>query len=99
MANPYVAGASAAINKTITAIMNFQKKSGYRPNKKLRPFMEKKIVQLCESAWKKGVNRGHKESRAKFLATGKVPKRITYEGTREFYPGHKRVVRAVSNIK
>lgn len=48
----FMAGASASINKTITAITNFQKKTDYRPNKKLRAFMEKKIVELCESAWR-----------------------------------------------
>ena len=39
--------------------------------------------------YKRGVRRGHRESRKGFLDTGTVPAKMRYEGNREFFTGEK----------
>lgn len=94
----FAAGASASLNKTITAVMEFLDDEGRRPSKQFRAFLHKKLADSNEKWFRRGFNRGHKESLARFLSGGKVPSKLTYEGIRTLFVGHKRKVKLKSRI-
>lgn len=84
----YVAGASASLNRTITAIMKFLEDDGDRPPRKFRAFLHEKIADSNERWFRKGFNRGHRESFGLFNRAGRVPKTLRYECTRKLFTGH-----------
>lgn len=85
--------ASESLNKTITEIMRHLNQSGPRPGgpgAKLRPFLHKKIGDLAERWFRKGFNRGHKQSDKAFQRTGKVPRKLEYACSRNLSPNQTR---------
>jgi hypothetical protein len=96
------AGASQALNNTITAIMKFLGDDGARPppgKEVLRPFLDKKLAKFARYWLGRGFNRGHKVSRALFEENKKVPRVIRYEGYRVLFPGQKRKVKLKSKTR
>jgi hypothetical protein len=91
--------ASKSLNKTITEIMTYLKDSGGRPRDDLRPFVHEKLADLSEKWFKRGFNRGHRESWDRFSDKGKVPRTLRYEGARELFSNKKRKVELKSMIK
>jgi len=96
MANPYAEGASQSLNKTISEIMHYLKDHGARPNTGLRVFMREKIADLGERWYRKGFNRGHRQSRKEFRNDGKVPKILRYKCARQLAPGQRRSIKLKS---
>jgi hypothetical protein len=93
---------SASLNKTITEIMRHLKDRGPRPGglgADLRLFLHEKIGDLAERWYQRGFNRGHIESNNAFRATGKVPRVLTYKGTRHLSPRTTRAVSLKSTLK
>jgi len=70
-----------------------------RPRKGLRPFLQKKIGDLGERWFKKGFNRGHRESHKEFKVNGRVPRKLQYTCNRTLYPGQYREIELESVIK
>jgi hypothetical protein len=89
------AGASASLNKTISEIMKFLNSREPRPTAALRVFLREKIGDLGERWYRRGFNRGHRESR-KQMRKGKVPRTLRYDATRKFFRGSRRTVRLKS---
>ena len=98
MKEEYAAGASASLNKTTTVIMKFLKDEGERPPRRLRAFLHEKLGDLAEMWYRKGFNRGHKES-AEQCEASRVPRVLRYDATREFFTNHDRTVRLKSTLK
>ena len=95
-------GPSASLNQTITEIMKHLGDDGPRPGgkgAKLRPFLRKKIGDLCERWFKRGFNRGHRESFKYFEAGEPVPRKLEYECSRKLSPGQDRDLSLKSTIK
>jgi len=95
MAKNYAGGASASLNETISEIMKFLKATEPRPNAALRDFLREKIGDLGERWYKRGFNRGHRESH-KQTRKGKVPRTLRYDARRKFFRGNRRAVRLKS---
>lgn len=95
----FAAGASASLNRTITAIMKFLKDDRNRPPKKLRDFLNRKIADSNERWFRKGFNRGHRESYDRFDKSGKVPKVVRFQCTRELFTDKNRSLKLKSTIK
>jgi hypothetical protein len=66
---------------------------------KLRDFLHKKLADLSEYWYKRGVKRGHIESHKEYKATGTLSARLQYKGKKEFFDGQERRVRVTSKIK
>jgi hypothetical protein len=98
MKNDSATGASASLNLTITAIMEFLDDEGDRPRSGLREFLYDKLGDLAVKWYRHGFNRGHRES-AKQIKNGSVPRVLRYDATREFFTGGKRTVRLKSTLK
>lgn len=86
MPNPHAEGASKSLKKTISEIMTHLGDTGNQPNDGLRDFLREKIGDLSERWFKKGFNRGHKESLREFEDKGKVPRVLTFECSRKLSP-------------
>lgn len=91
-------GASKSLKKTIDEVMNFLGNQETQPTSGLRDFLNEKLADLAERWYRRGFNRGHRES-AQQLAKGKVPKILTCDATREFFKGGKRKVNLKSTLK
>jgi len=97
-----IEGRSDSLNATITEVMDFLGDEGNRPGgwgAKLRPFLHKKLADLAEYWYKRGVRRGHMECHKEFKTTGSLSRRLRYIGEREFFTGQERSVRVTSKIK
>jgi hypothetical protein len=95
-------GASASLNRTITEIMRFLEDDGYRPGGRgadLRGFLHEKIADCTERWFRKGFNRGHRESFGVYEQTGAVPVTLRYECAREVFTGQERTLLLKSQIK
>jgi hypothetical protein len=98
MKEEYAAGASASLNKTTTVIMKFLKDEGERPPRRLRAFLHEKLGDLAEMWYRKGFNRGHKESYRQ-CEEGRVPRVLRFDATREFFTDDERTVHLKSTLK
>lgn len=98
MATPFAAGASASLNKSITALMDFLHENGKRPSGRLRPALEKLLAQLAKKWYRKGFNRGHRESAEQTKGT-RVPTMLHFDATREFFTDNRSSVRLKSRLK
>ncbi|WP_460255566.1 hypothetical protein [Acidiphilium sp. MT5] len=72
---------------------------GPRPGKGLRQFLREKIGDLAETWFRKGFNRGHRESYAANEQGEGVPTTLEYECTRKLSPGQRRELELSSTIK
>jgi len=73
-----------SLKKSIDEVENFLK--GIRVTPSTRPLRAElhEMEKLAERWYRKGFNRGHKES-DKHLAKGKVPKTLKFDATRQFF--------------
>jgi|SRR5579883_596692 len=92
-------GASKSLNKTITELMEYLDDSGPRPRQGLREFLYGKVGDLAEKWFRKGFNRGHKESYAAYLDDGVVPVRLEYLCSRNVCPNEERQITLKSTIR
>ena len=95
----HAAGASKSLNKTITEVMKFLGDEAERPAKGLRAFLHDRMGDLAEHWYRKGFNRGHRESYEAFKSEGKVPARLNVEKMRNLSPNQERQVSLKSRIK
>jgi len=95
----HAAGASKALNKTITEIMAHMGDDGDRPGAGLRDFLHEKVGDLAEGWFKKGFNRGHREAHGHYKEDGKVPKTLKFECRRKLSPKQERDIKLRSTIK
>lgn len=93
------AGASKSLNKTITEIVDFLGDEVDRPSKNLRAFLHDKMGDLAESWYRKGFNRGHRESYKVFTSEGEVPVRLEAKKKRTLSLNQKRHVSLKSKIR
>jgi hypothetical protein len=91
MKNDFAAGASASLKKTANEVMAFLGHQDPPPTANLRDFLDEKLGDLAIKWYRKGFNRGHKESH-QHTAKGKVPKTLRHDATRQFFTGGKRTV-------
>jgi hypothetical protein len=98
MRDGYTAGASASLNKTITAILQFLEADEARPRRGLRDYLHGRLGDLAVKWYRHGFNRGHKES-DKQCKNGKVPRNLRYDATREFFTDAERTVRLKSTLR
>jgi hypothetical protein len=86
----YVAGASAAIMKTVTEIEAIIKGKTLSPagpkRRKLRSELRSVIVRASKRWYKRGFKRGHMESFRSYKQTGRVPIKLLISVNREFIP-------------
>lgn len=92
-------GASKANNKTISEIMEFLSEDGHRPSAQQRAFLRKKLADLGNYWYKRGFNRGHRQSLKQFQKSGRVRSKLSYKGEREFFTGQTRQVRLKSTVR
>ena len=89
----FVAGASASINKTIDEIERILQgrklSQGGVLRQQLRDALEEALVKSSKSWYKKGFNRGHKESYLAYKETETVPSVLKIHVQREFIPKSK----------
>jgi hypothetical protein len=69
-----------------------------RPAEGLRDFLNELIGNYGEYNYRRGFNRGHRES-AKNVKNGRVPTTLRYEKTREFFNDGERTVHLRSRLK
>ncbi len=98
MKNDHAAGASKSLKKTAKAIMNFLNDKGKRPQNGLRDFLHEKLGDFAVKWYRKGFNRGHKESDRQ-CKKGGVPRVLSYDASREFFTGDERTVHLKSTLK
>ena len=84
------------LDKTITEIMEFLDDND-KPRRQLGPemrrfFLHDKIGDLAERWFKRGFNRGHKESHKTFQADAMVPQTLEYKCRRNLSPGQNRTL-------
>jgi len=91
MKNDFTAGASSSLKATATEVMAFLGHHDPSPTDNLRDFLYDKLGDLAIKWYRKGFNRGHRESH-RMAAKGKVPKTLRYDATRQFFTGGKRTV-------
>jgi hypothetical protein len=94
----FAAGASASLNKTITALQRFLQEQTRRPPNGNRDYLYELIADYGERNYRRGFNRGHRES-AKNIRNGKVPKVLRYTKHREFFTGEPRTVHLKSTLR
>lgn len=98
--NAHAAGASKSINKTISEIEGFLQNAGVNaPAGKLRPMLHASIADLAEKWYRRGFKRGCIEAKDAYKETGKFPKEVTYDGSRELFIGQKRDLELVWRAK
>jgi len=94
----FAAGASASLNKTITAIMEFLEHEECPPRRRLRDYLHERLGDLAVKWYRRGFNRGHRESDNQ-CNYGRVPRVLRYDATREFFTGTERTVQLKSTLK
>jgi hypothetical protein len=94
----HAAGASKSLKKTTKIIMKFLEDRGDRPQNGLRDFLHEKLGDFAVKWYRKGFNRGHKESH-KQCDEGKVPRTLDFDATREFFTDDERTVHLKSTLK
>jgi hypothetical protein len=94
----YIAGASASLSKTIAVIMKILEDERKRPTRRLRAFLHEKLGDFAVMWYRKGFNRGHKESDRQ-CEDGSVPRSLRYDATREFFTDDERTVHLKSKLK
>lgn len=101
--NDFAAGASASINKTIAEIEHIVSGEplGYDgpKRKELRTRIQDVLKRLSELWYKKGFNRGHKESYRAYREKGRVPRKLLFKAKREFIPNTPKDIKLKSKIK
>ncbi|MDZ8120140.1 hypothetical protein [Pontiella agarivorans] len=99
----FAEGATSSINKTleeIEKIMKGEELSDAGPLRSdLRDAIENALIELATRWYKKGFNRGHKESYEKYVLKDKFPKRITTTVSRKLLPNAKEEIELGSTIK
>jgi hypothetical protein len=99
----FVAGASAAIMKTlgeIEAVLEGDKLSMAGPKRKMLRAKLRAVLTRSSLVWyRKGFNRGHKESFREFKQKSRVPKTLSIEVEREFIPNIQNTIKLKSVIK
>ncbi len=98
MKDEFARGASASLNKTITAIMEFLGNEKDRPRHGLRDCLQDLVGDLAVRWYRRGFNRGHRESN-KQCKDGRVPRILRYDATREFFTGSEKTVHLKSTLK
>ncbi len=99
MDDEYRAGASASLNKTISAIMLFLEKSEKRPQDiPLRDFLHEKLADYGSQWYRHGIRREHMECQ-KQSKDGSVPRTILFNATKEFFTEIERDINIRSRIK
>jgi hypothetical protein len=92
-------GSASSLNLTISEIMKFLGDDAKRPQGvKLRPFLHRKLSDLSEHYYKRGIRRGYKATYSEWSNKGKLSKKFRFEIEREFFDGEKRHVRVKSRI-
>ena len=95
----HAAGASKSLNQTISDVMDFLEDGADRPAVDLRAFLYEKLGDLSEHWYRKGFNRGHRQSYKKFEAKGKVPVKLSYSCERNLFHDDARELRLRSKVK
>lgn len=98
MKHDFAAGASASLNKTITAMETFLEDMGDRPARGLRDYLSAQLGDLAVKWYRHGFSRGHKESK-KRSRRGRIPRVLRYDATREFFTDDERTVHLKSTLK
>jgi len=98
MKDEFAKGASASLNKTITAIMKFLGDEKIRPRQGLRDYLRDLLGDLAVRWYRRGFNRGHRES-GKQCKDGRVPHILRFDATREFFTGAEKTVHLKSTLK
>ena len=98
MTNGFAAGASASLNKTITAMQDFLEDKQGRPSRGLRDYLFAQLGDLAVTWYRRGFKRGHRESH-KRSRNGRTPRILTYEATREFFTGDERTIHLKSTLR
>ena len=98
MKHDFAAGASASLNKTITAMETFLEDKGDRPARGLRDYLSAQLGDLAVKWYRHGFSRGHKESN-KRSSGGRIPRVLRYDATREFFTDDERTVHLKSTLK
>lgn len=99
----YLDGASASIQKTlkeieaITSGGQLESKSHYR--QKLHTILENSLIDIAKTWYKKGFNRGHKESFRNFTEQGDFPIEISTNVSRSLIPNSTQSIRLKSSLK
>ena len=92
----YAKGASASIMKTLREIEYILRGEKLDPagskRTKLRKRLKKVLIRSSELWYRKGFNRGHKESFRIWKETGQVPTKLEKQIEREFIPGTNKTV-------
>src|SRR5690349_17944130 len=98
MTRDFAAGASASLNKTITAMERFLESNEDRPPHGLRAHLVSHLCDFAVKWYRQGFNRGHKET-DKRSRNGRIPRTLRYNATREFFSGKERTVRLRSTLR
>lgn len=98
MKRDFAAGASASLNKTITALQTFLGDDDDRPERGLRDYLFAQLGDLAAKWYRHGFNRGHRET-IKQTRHGRTPRTLRYDATREFFLGTKKTVHLKSSLK
>lgn len=99
----FAAGASASIKKTISeieAIVTGESLGGAGKNRQqLHAKLQDAVIKSSKLWYKKGFNRGHRESYRAHQESGQVPRTLSLLVTREFIPNTPRPAYLKSRIK
>ena len=99
----YAEGASASIMKTIAEIEDILEgqslKYGGPKRQILRDKLSAALIKSSKLWYKKGFNRGHRESSEAYKESTKFPTTITAEVQREFIPNSPKRVSLKSTLK
>lgn len=98
MKNDHAAGASKSLKKTTKAILKFLEDNSNLPKRDLRAFQYEKLGDFAVYWYRKGFNRGHKESE-RCSDEGRVVRTLRYDATREFFTDDERTVHLKSTLK
>jgi hypothetical protein len=99
MPNDLAAGATKSLKASIKEIENFLMGIKVSPSTlEYRTKLHEKLEDLAEYWYRRGFNRGHRESNAQ-ITKGKVPKILEYEAKRDFFTNSKRSVPLKSTLK
>lgn len=90
-------GASKALNKTISAVMQHLEDDGDRPQSELREFLYEKLGDLAVYWYRRGFRRGHREAHRQ-SRNGNVTRVLRRIITREFFTGNERTIRLRSRL-
>ncbi len=100
--NPFAAGASASLNRTISEISRLlkgKKMSVAGPLRtKMRASILRAITTNAERWYKRGFNRGHIESYVQFRINEEVPRKLTKSIIRELPPNNEQKIKLKSTI-